>query len=190
MKTFAKVLCVILGILIIISGFVCLFNPTATYSVIGWCVGFSMILDAIGRFFTWWEAKKVGLADGWMLAGAIISAVLGFFIVNNMRLQVGIDAFLAYYVAIWFIVAGVFLIVRAMKVHKLHKNWDTKMLGKHWYLPLVIGALLLIFGVLCCFKPLVMTNTIGIFMSIGIILMGADLITLATTPEVMLVEEK
>ena len=40
-------------------------------------VGFAMIVDAVGGFINWHEAKKAGEADGWMLTTAILSAVFG-----------------------------------------------------------------------------------------------------------------
>ena len=47
MKTFAKILAVILGILIVIGGFYCLFAPGLTYLIVGWVVGFVMVLGAV-----------------------------------------------------------------------------------------------------------------------------------------------
>ena len=187
MKTLGKILYVILGILIIICGFYCLFTPTQTYATIGWAVGFSMVIDAVGRFCAWYEAKKKGLADGWMLAGAILSAVFGVLILSNEILQVAVDLYIAYFIAIWLIVAGIMLIVRANKIRKFHKNWDTKMLGTHWYLPLIIGILMIILGIICCFNPGIIAGTIGIIIGLGIIMMGADMITIATSPEDMLI---
>ena len=182
MKTFTKVLVVILGIFMIVGGIFCLFDPVSTSAAIGYVVGFSMVFDAIGLFIEWHVAKKAGLADGWMLTGAILSTVFGFLILNNTILQLSIDIFLAYYAAIWLVCLGILIIVRACKLRKLHKNWNTQMLGTHWYLPLILGILLCAFGILCIFKPLVMASVAGIFIGLGIVTSGANLITLATTP--------
>ena len=96
MKSFAKVLSVIMGIFMIIAGLYCLFTPGAAYLNIGYVVGLSMVFDAVGRFVNWHQAKKDGAADGWMLVGAILSAVFGFFVLNSTILQLGIDAFIVY----------------------------------------------------------------------------------------------
>ena len=56
------------------------------------------------------------------------------------------------------------------------------MLGTHWYLPLTLGILMCVFGILCMFKPIIMALTLGVFIGLGIITAGANLITLATTP--------
>ena len=183
MKKVAKVLAVILGILIIAGGVSCMFSPVSTTAVLGYVVGLSMIFDAVGRFISWLQEKKDGVADGWMLAGSIISAVFGFFILNSVALQLGIDTFIVYYAAIWILLHGIFTIVRAFKIRRLHKEWDTKILGTHWYLPLCSGILLCVFGVLCLFNPLLMASVIGVFVGLGIISAGANIITLATTTE-------
>ena len=183
MKTVGKVLVVIMGILMIIGGVYCMFTPTDTYLVTGWIVGFTMVFDAVGRFAFWIELKKQGGSDGWLLFGAIVSAVLGFFVLNSEILQLSIDAFLVYYIAIWLIVLGIVAIVRGHKIRKFHKEWDTKMIGKHWYTALILGILMIAFGVLCCFKPVVMTSTLGVIIGLGIVSTGCQMVTLATSPQ-------
>ena len=44
---------------------------------------------------------------------------------------------------------------------------------------LMTGILLVVFGVLCCFKPLIVTTTVGIFIGLGVISAGANLLTFA-----------
>ena len=183
MKKVAKVLSVIFGVLMMIAGVSCLFTPVSTSLMLGYVVGLSMVFDAIGRFINWWQEKKNGLADGWMLAGAILSAVFGFFILNSAALQLSVDLFIVYYTACWLLFHGIFAIARAWKIRRLHKNWNTKMLGAHWYIPLCIGILSCVFGILCLFKPVIMASVIGVFIGLGIISAGANMITLATTPE-------
>ena len=179
----ARVFSVILGVLMIVGGLFCSFTPGLTYLTLGWLVGFSMIFDAIGRFVGWWRARKVGEADGWMLVGAILSAVFGFFVVNNAALQLGVNVFIAYYAAIWLLIRGIIVICIAWKIRRLHKEWDTKMLGTHWYLPLIIGILTTLFGILSLMNPVIIAAGIGVFIGLGIISSGANMITQATMQE-------
>ena len=160
-----------------------MFTPVNTSLMLGYIVGLTMVFDAAGRFINWWQEKKEGVADGWMLAGAILSAVFGFFILNSTALQLGIDVFIVYYAAVWLIFLGIFVIVRSFKLHRFHKNLNTKIIGKYWFLSLCMGILLCVFGVLCMFKPLVMASTIGVFIGLGIVSAGADMITFATMPK-------
>ena len=183
MSKIAKIFVGLFGCFMVVGGVYCLFSPTQTYLVMGFVVGISMICDAAGRMTAWWQFRRTADSDIWMLIGAIISAVLGFFLVNSAYLQLGVDAFIVYYVAFWLVALGFTAIIRAHKIHRFHKEWDTKTLGTHWYLPLILGILMIAFGVLCMFKPLVMASTIGIFMGLGIVSSGVNLITLAFTSE-------
>ncbi len=183
MSKFVKVLSVIFGIFMIVGGLICMFTPGITYLMIGYVVGLSMIFDSIGRFINWGNAKKEGLADGWMLTGAILSAVFGFFILNSYILQLGIDAFIIYYIAIWLICDGIIDIIRGWKIRRLHKIYDTKVLGTSWYLPFCVGILMVIFGIFCCIYPIIMAATIGVIIGISIVIAGASIITFVTTPD-------
>ena len=174
---------IILGVFMIIGGISCLITPIYTSFMIGYIIGLSMVFDAVGRFINWWQEKKEGIADGWMLAGAILSAVFGFFILNNTALQLGMDVFFVYYIAVWLLVLGIFAVIRSFRIHSIHKKLETKILGKYWYISLCFGILLCVFGILCMFKPLVMASIIGVFIGLGIVSAGANLITFATTSE-------
>ena len=182
MKTFAKVLSIVLGILMIGCGVYCMFTPQDTYMSLGLVVGFSMIMYAVADFVIWGQEKRLGIVDGWTLAAGILSAVLGFFIINSSALQLGIDAFYAYYIAAWLVVLGIMVIVRAAKMRRFHKNWNTKMIGTRWVVPLIIGILMIAFGVLCLFKPVITVTMVGIFMGLGVVVSGIALITAATMP--------
>ena len=183
MKKITRVLYVIMGILIIICGVYCLFTPISTTGTLGFVVGFSMILDAVGLFVGWSQARKDGSADGWMLTSAILSALFGFFIVNSAALQLGIDLFLMYYIAAWLVSLGIITIVRSFKVRRMHKSFNTQKIGANWYLFLIFGILLTLLGILCMFNPLIPASVIGVFIALGIITVGAEMITLATTPD-------
>ena len=182
MKTLSKVLMVIAGIFLIVTGLYCLFTPGLTYLMVGYAIGLSIVIDAFARFVFWWQAKKEGMADGWMLTSAILSSVLGFFILNDAILQLGIDVFIVYYIASWLIIQGIIMIIRACKLRNAHKEWDTQVLGTRWYLPLILGILIIAFGILSIFNPVIIAAAIGIFIGLGIISCGASLITFATTP--------
>lgn len=182
MSKASKVLAIIFGILMVIGGISCMFTPVVTTLAIGYIVGFSMIFDAIGRFMEWFDLRKTQEADGFMLAGAILSMIFGFFILNSAILQLGIDAFIVYYIAIWLILHGIITVLHALKLHKFHKNWDTKILGTRWYLPLIFGILVVIFGIICLFNPLIIASMIGVFIGLGIISAGATMITAGASP--------
>ena len=180
MNKVTKVLLTILGILIIIGGFYCLFSPGITYLAIGYVIGIVMVVDAIGRFIEYANEKKTGTADGWMLAGAIISIMFGFFILSSAVMQIGLDIFIAYFAAFWILIEGIVTIIRSFRMRKLDKALGEKT-GTNIVLPVIFGILLIIFGILCILNPLIIMATIGIFLGIAIIITGIQLIVIAFT---------
>jgi uncharacterized membrane protein HdeD (DUF308 family) len=112
MRTSFKIVSVILGILMIASGIYCLATPGITFLAVGWIIGFNMIADAIGNIITWKDRKDEGMADGWTLAGAIVSLIFGIVLLGSNAMQLSVDLFVAYMAAIWLIVIGILQIVR------------------------------------------------------------------------------
>ena len=183
MKKAAKVFTVIFGILMIATGISCLFKPVYTSLLLGYALGLSMVFDAVGGFINWHGAKKEGSADGWMLVSAILSAVFGGIVLSNIIVQTGVTLFIIYSFAVWLLCRGILDIVIAFRIRRFHKNLDTKKIGAHWYIRLCLGILICGFGILCLINPSIMASIIGIFIGLGIISAGANMITLATTPE-------
>ncbi|MBR1598858.1 MAG: DUF308 domain-containing protein [Lachnospiraceae bacterium] len=179
---FVKICSVVIGILMIVTGLYCIFNPGITYLSIGYAIGISMILDAFGRFYAWWQLKKEGQADGWMLVGSILSAVFGIILITDAAAQLSVDVFIAYMAAAWILIHAVITVIRALNARKLHKTLETRFVGKHWWLGMVIGILMCIFAILSLMNPGVIMASIGIFIGLGVITAGANMIMLATTP--------
>ena len=181
MKKIAKILTFIFGILMIVAGISCLFQPAYTSLILGFALGLSMVFNSVGGFINWHNEKKEGNADGWMLASAILSAVFGFFVLNNIIIQGIVDIIIIYYFAAWLLCHGILDIILAFRIRRFHKNFKTEKIGTHWYIRLCLGILICVFGVICLVKPLIMASIIGVFIGLGIISAGANMITLATT---------
>ena len=178
-----KILTLILGVLIAISGLYCVFYPGLTYLGIGYVIGVSMLLDAIGRFHAWWQFKESGEADGWMLTGAILSAVFGIILISNNAAQLSVDVFIAYMIGIWIMTHAVITIIRAFRARKLHKKLNTIFVGKHWWLGLITGCAMCVFAVLSLMNPTVIMTAIGTFIGLGVIVAGANLISVGVNIE-------
>ena len=182
MKTVGKVLSVILGIFIIVCGLYCMFTPDITYLALGYIIGIVMIVDAIIQFVTWSELKQTGAATSWMLVCGILSLVLGFFVLNNSILQLGIDLFIVYYIAVWLVARGIMSFVAAHKIHSGQEALGISLTGKSWVWLIILGILLCLFGILSIINPTVLALTIGVLMGLGVVCCGACIITIATTP--------
>ena len=179
---FMKICSVIIGILMIAAGIYCIINPDVTGLGIGYVVGVSMIVDAFGRIYAWSQLKKTGQTDGWLLASGIISLVFGIALIADVAVQLYMDMFIAYFAACWIMVQAIITIIRALRIRKYHKALDTMYLGKHWWVGLIMGILLVAVSVLCFIHPGIVITSIGIFIGLGIIVAGANMLTLALTP--------
>lgn len=173
-----KICCYILGILMVVGGLFCVFNPKATFLTIGYVIGITMLLDAIGNIYNWFQLSKEKQADGWQLASGIISLVFGIIIISDLQAQLSVDIVVAYLAAIWFVLRGITAIIISLKVRKFHKNFETEVLGSKWWHRTITGILLILFGIISIAHPAVIATYIGIFIGLGIIACGADLITI------------
>jgi len=171
-----KVLTIVLGILLVVSGFYCILTPVDTYAALGWVIGLSMVVEGAGSVLTWNARRKLGLADGWTLAGSIVSIVLGVYLLGSYTMQYAIDMVLAYMIAIWLVAGGIARIVTA--IH-LRSNFG-KEGARGWIVLLVLGILIAILGVLCIYNPLSVFAGVGVMIGMSIITVGASLITVGS----------
>ena len=180
MKLWAKILCVILGIMMICSGIYCIMTPAMSYLMVGLMVGMTMMFDAGGRFVAWWDIKQNGESDFWLFLSAVLSMVLGIILLCDSQLMLGVDVFIFVFIAVWLLCDGIHILYKSLQLHKLHKNWNTNYLGSRWYIPFILGILLVVFGVLCLLNPNVMASAIGIIIGLAIISSGCSVISLST----------
>ena len=178
MKT-NRIITLILGIIMVITGVYCLFTPAITYMTIGYIVGFDMVIDSIGGILLWRDRKKEGTADKWALAGAIASLVFGVVLLVSTAAQLIVDMVIVYLAAIWLIVLGIIRIILASKLHKVRKALDAQILGRRWLPIMIVGILLVVCGVMSLFNPSGLIIALGINFGLNIIVAGANLITVA-----------
>lgn len=180
MKTF-KTCGIIIGILMIVSGIYCIANPSITYLVIGYVIAFNMIFDAIGRIYMWWQFKKNDEVDTWLFASGILSAICGTILIVDVAALISVDIFIAYLIATWLLVHSVISIIRAFRIRKFHKDFNTIVIGEYWWFNLLLSCFMCIFAVLSIINPVIIMTSIGIFIGLGVITSGVSMVTLATT---------
>ncbi len=178
-----KILSVILGIFLIIGGVSCIFSPLATYSVLAWVIGFTMLMNAMGGICTYSERKEMGLADGWTLAGAIISMVLAIVLLCSNLLQLTIITMIPIIAGAWMLVDGIVHIISAIKMHRFRQTLPSENRGKFWIITLIVGIIMVVCGITGFMHPFIMTLTIGftigILMGIYVVISGVKLISIA-----------
>lgn len=172
-----KVLGVILGVLLVAGGISCMFTPVATFLSLGTLVGFAMLVEGIGSIITWNARRQEGLADGWSLAGAILSVILGIFVLVSGLMQFSIDLMLAYIAAFWLIMQGIFRIIGSFGLRKAEREGAYR--GPKWFWMLIAGIIIVIGGVVCLCHPLITMSSIGFLLGCGILSSGLSLVFVA-----------
>ena len=175
----SRILTLLFGIAMIACGIYCLFTPVMTYMTLGYIVGVNMVIDALGGILTWSDRKKAGRADGWTLAGAIASLIFGIGLITSTALQLVVDMTIVYIAAAWLVILGIIRIIHACKLHKVRKALDAEILGRRWWLILLIGILMVAGGIFSFVNPTGLIVAIGINFGLNIIVAGANLIAVA-----------
>lgn len=175
-----RVILIIFGILLVIGGFWCMFQPTLTYAATAFVIGLCLILAGCGSISTWSWRKELGFASGWNLAGAILSIVLGVIVIISDAVQGAVDIFILYLVAAWLVLAGIMQICASLNIRKVRNELGTHLLGANWAFDLVMGILIIIVGVLSFIDPTGLAIAFGILIGLGIMMVGTNMIVAAT----------
>ena len=175
-----RFLVILMGLLMVVGGVYCLFTPVTTFLTTGYIVGVIIFCDAIGNIAAWFNAKKYVEISGWYLANAIISLIFGIIIMLSIGMQFAVDMFIVYAVAVWVIMTGISRISMAIRMKQLMNKLPKIFNNKKWLGILLFGILMVLFGILCVFKPIVLSSVLGVLIAWFIIFAGASLITLGS----------
>lgn len=175
MKTM-KVLSVILGFLLLLGGIGCLLTPGLTYYTLTWVISLAMFVHAIGDICAYTHRRAFGLAGGWTLAGAIISLILAVILLFSNTMQFVVGTLLIILAAVWMLLLGVIRIVTACKIHAFRRTLPEESQGSLWLITLVFGLLMVLVGIIGLINPLILAATIGVLISLYLILSGITLI--------------
>ena len=175
-----RFLVILMGLLMVIGGVYCLFTPVTTFLATGYVVGVIIFCDAIGNIVAWVNAKTYVEVSGWYLANAIISLIFGIVVIVSLRMQIAVDMFIVYAIAIWVIILGISRISLAIRMKKLIEKLPKVFKNNKWGYVLALGILMVIFGLLCMIRPVVLSSMLGVFIALIMIFAGASLITLGS----------
>lgn len=157
------VISVILGILLIISGFSCMFTPFATFLSAGYFVGIMMFAFGIAGIVKAFQ-KRSTVFDTVM---SILAFIVGIISLVRPGSTLVFDIIILYMVAAWFLMRGIMAIVVAFQVKGVTSNW---------FLGLIIGILSIILGLYSFAHPAVTALTTGILIGFYFVETGIDLI--------------
>ena len=187
--TARKTLFVILGILMILAGITCFFTPVETSSVIPFIFGLAMVIDGIGRIIAWFSIREYAPQSGWVFASSVISLIFGLMLTTSPMLQMSVGVFVVLLTGWWILALGIIRIVHAFHLLKIKRESDGfgfgEMLGSNWWIALILGALLTLFGVIVILNPMLGLGVIGVLIGCGVITAGVNLIYLGCSPWIL-----
>lgn len=178
-----KILMFILGVLVLIGGIFCVARPGLTFLSMVWLIGVVMFFHAIEDMVTYSERKQLGIANGWNLAGSIISFICGLAIIVSGYAEFVTGITLLYFLFTWLIIAGIINIIIAFKIKKLKNTGDPALnyVGKKWGWQLVLGILVVIAGCFGFAHPFFSMLSIGMIVGIDIMVSGINMMVKAFT---------
>ncbi|MEI0580499.1 HdeD family acid-resistance protein [Brachyspira pilosicoli] len=160
MGKLARVLWLIFGILLIISGVATMFNPVETVLVLAYIIGFLTIFSGISAIFYFFSLRHLANSTLILIDG-IISTICGIIIISNLTIS---GAFIPYMVSFFVIVRGVVAISSSLE---LKREGYTK-----WGLSLFSGLLTLLAGIILAFNPILGAVYVSVILGLGLILYG------------------
>ncbi|MDO4807201.1 MAG: DUF308 domain-containing protein [Coriobacteriales bacterium] len=175
-STLSRIFGILAGVFLIITGVLSLFTPLRSYGMVGWLIAIALVSDGVAKIMVWYDYRKIGISDTWALVGGILSALVGILLICSVNGRLATDVIIAYAIAMWIVFAGIVRIARSITMRDIQKNLGT-MLGSNWGLALIVGIIMVVFGVFCMIYPGVVMVAIGWWIGFALIIGGAGLIT-------------
>ena len=160
------VLSTIMGILLIIGGFSCMFTPLATVLQTGIFIGIMMLVYGITGIIRGFKNRATALE----VIISVLALIVGLISIFRPGSTLVFDAIMLNMFAVWYIVQGVISIVAAIQVRKLFSGW---ILG------LISGILGVVLGLYSFAHPMVTAVTVGILIGLYFVESGFNLIAIA-----------
>ena len=183
--TMRKTMSVILGVLMIAAGIYCFFAPVETSTIIPFVLGIAMIVDGIGRIVTWFDIRDVMRQSAWVLVSAIVSLIFGLLLAFSPVLQMSVGVSVILLTGWWILALGIIRIVHAFHLLRIKRESDGfglgGMIGSDWWIALILGILLVIFGIIVIINPFLGLGVIGVLVGCSIITAGINLIYLGSS---------
>lgn len=158
-KTTSRVLWVIVGVLLLITGIACLAHPAATLGGLSIFLGLSMLFSGIVDLVIFGTAHNAMYGSGWTLLNGVLSILLSLFILGHTAFTVLSISFI---VGMWLVVSGASWLVSSFDLRR------TGVKGWGWFTG--AGIVLMLSGFLSFLHPiasaLIMTWLIGFLLLI------------------------
>ncbi len=166
-----RILTIISGVLMVMTGAFCLMNPGQTFLSLAFVVGLIMVLNGLIHGLAYFIGRGLhnrGDNNGWILTDALLTLLLGILILCN---QLVADTAIPLVFGMWMLVAGILRIEASTHIDKARKlsNFRTTM---------ITGILTVLVGLFGFINPLVQWMTTAVLLGIFLVMQGVNIIEL------------
>ncbi len=158
-----SILNIILGILLVIGGFSCMFTPFATFLSAGYYIAILLLVYGVFGIVRFCK-KESGVLD---LVVSILAVVVGIVCVIRPGKTLNIDGLVLTLVAVWLLVQGLVTIIMAFTVRGEQKGW---------FWGVIVGAVGILAGIYSFAHPGLEALTIGVLIGLYFVEVGFDMI--------------
>lgn len=153
----SRVLWIVAGVLLIIVGIYCLFNPDVGLLSLSLYIGSAMLISGIIDIviFAKWNGKMFG--TGWFLADGILTVLLALFLLFNQAFTM---LSLPFIFGMWLLFSG---------INQFVNSFELQSFGvRGWGWLTALGILLAVVGFFSLFNPI--ANLFALSILVGILL--------------------
>ena len=166
MKTCLRILWLISGILLIACGVYVLLNPAQTLIGIASLIGLAALFSGAFSLATYFTQKDELFGSKGILLDGILDVILGILLIIYPTSSLIANIFLGL-MSLWVISKGAMAVYHAV----LAKEFE-----RHWYVLLIIGMLLVLFGILALIKPIITMVAISVILGVFLISDGIEIL--------------
>lgn len=166
------VLFIILGVMMIISGFTFMVTPLVTFLNVGYFIAVLALVYGIAGIIR----AIVNKSFGAVFVFDILSTLFGIIVLCFPQLILVVDGVNLVMAAVWFILMGIVSIISAVQVTKASGS-------KLWIFQMIFGILGILIGIFSFFNPLVLAISLGIMIGIYFIETGVTMIIAGAVSE-------
>ncbi len=165
-----RVLTIVSGVLLVITGVFCFANPGETFLALAFVLGFIMVISSIIQGIAYWWGRSGNQNDnnGWILTEAIITFILGVLVLSN---QIAADVAIPMVFGMWVMFSGILRVVTATLIDRANKRANFA-----W--TLVTGLLCALGGLYAFVNQIAAGLAIAILLGILFVLQGISTLEL------------
>lgn len=166
-----RILTILGGILMVLTGAFCFISPGQTFLALAFIVGFVMVINGAIQTVAYLTGRgfhNKGDNNGWILADALITLLLGILVLCN---QLVADTAIPMVFGMWVLVTGILRIEAATHINKEKKlkNFRTAM---------ITGVLTTLIGLFGFINPLVTWLTTTFLLGFFMVMQGINTLEL------------